>query len=129
MGRIFLLILVHTFADFFLQGRKLSILKSIKLPYLIEHVSIYTLVFIILSPIVLGLRPLQGLLFSLINGVLHLSVDYITGKFKLQYRLVDENKYLQVIGLDHTVHIIILIFTYVYFFHGAMDSSYGLIFN
>jgi hypothetical protein len=59
------------------QGVKLNRLKSLKIPYLFEHVGIYTLFLIIVSPLALGLTFLQGLAFSLINGTLHLGTDYI----------------------------------------------------
>ena len=85
MARVIILILIHTFADFFLQGSKLSRLKMEKLPYLFEHVGIYILTFLVSSPLFLGLKPVQALAFSLINGVLHFGVDFISGKLKIRY--------------------------------------------
>ena len=85
MGRIIILILIHLVGDFFFQGSKLSKLKSFKMPYLLEHVGIYTAIFIILSPLILGLTFLQGLAFSLLNGSLHFVIDYFTGKYKQKF--------------------------------------------
>ena len=113
---------MHAVGDFFLQGSKLSKLKALKLPYLLEHVGIYTGLFIILSPLILGLTILQGLAFSLLNGSLHLLIDYFTGKYKLKYFDNDESKYISTIGIDHTLHIIILIASYIYLFPNAINN-------
>ena len=41
MTRVILIVLIHTFGDYFFQGEKLKRLKALKLPYLFEHVLIY----------------------------------------------------------------------------------------
>jgi len=121
MSKIIIIILIHAIADFFFQGSKLSKLKVLKMPYLFEHVGIYTLFFIVLSPILLGLTFFQGLIFSLFNGIMHLIIDYLTGKFKLKYN-DHESNYLAVIGIDHTLHIIILITSYIYLYPNELNS-------
>jgi hypothetical protein len=113
---------MHAFGDFFLQGSKLSRLKALKMPYLFEHVGIYTGLFVVLSPIILGLTILQGIAFSLLNGSFHLLIDYITGKYKMKYIETDESKYLTTIGIDHTLHIIILIGSYMILFPNALHN-------
>jgi len=113
---------MHAVGDFFLQGSKLSKLKALKWPCLLEHVGIYTGLFIILSPLILGLTILQGLLFSFLNGSLHFVIDYFTGKYKLKYIDIDESKYISTIGIDHTLHIIILIASYIYLFPNAINN-------
>jgi len=122
MSRIIILILMHAVGDFFFQGSRLSKLKALKLPYLFEHVGIYTGLFIILSPLILGLTILQGLAFSFLNGSLHFIIDYFTGKYKLKYIDIDESKYISTIGIDHTLHIIILITSYIYLFPNAINN-------
>ena len=122
MGRIIILILMHAVGDFFLQGSKLSRLKALKLPYLAEHVGIYTGLFIILSPVILGLTFLQGLVFSLLNGSLHFIIDYFTGKYKLKYYETNESKYLATIGMDHSLHLIILIGSYMLLYPDAINT-------
>jgi len=119
MSRIIILILMHIFADFFLQGSKLSKLKALKMPFLLEHVGIYTAVFLILSPLILGLTILQGIIFSLLNGSIHLLIDSITGKYKLKYIETDESKYITTVAIDHTLHVIILISSYMLLFPKA----------
>ena len=124
MVRIIMILLLHVIADFFLQGSKLSKLKALKLPYLFEHVGIYTLFFAVLSPILLGLTIFQGLIFSLLNGTFHFVIDYFTGKFKLRYFEVNESKYMSTVGLDHTLHLVILIVSYIYLFPNAINAAY-----
>jgi len=114
MYKTFILIFVmHVVAGFFLQTKKISKLKREKKRYLFLHVGIYTLFFMAFSPILLGLTILQGLVYSLINGVLHLVVDYITGKFKIMYFEKNDFKYKLTTGIDYVLHIAILISTYV----------------
>jgi len=113
---------MHAVGDFFFQGKKMSKLKALKLPYLLEHTGIYTLLFLVLSPLILGLTIIQALIFSLINGVLHFIIDYYTGKLKVKYYGVDESKYITTIGLDHTIHLILLIGSYMYFFPELINS-------
>lgn len=115
---------MHVIADFFLQGSKLSKLKALKLPYLFEHVGIYTAFFAVLSPLLLGLTIVQGLIFSLINGVFHFVIDYFTGKYKTLYFETNESRYLATVGLDHTLHLVILIVSYVYVFPNAINTAY-----
>ena len=122
MGRIIILLLMHLTADFFMQGKKLNILKAFKLPYLFEHVGIYTLFFIVIGPFLLGLTFMQGLVFSLINGAFHFAIDFKTSKLKMKYMKTDESKYIITIGVDHTLHIIILIMTYLYLYPNAMNA-------
>ena len=117
---------MHAIGDFFLQGSKLSKLKALKFSYLLEHVGIYTSLFIILSPFILGLSFLQALAFSFLNGGFHLAIDFFTGKYKEKYLYVDESKYIKTIGIDHTLHITILLASYIYLFPNAMYAYYGL---
>lgn len=122
MAKIIFLILIHFFGDFFLQSYKLSRLKFIKLHYLVVHVGIYTTVFILLSPILLGLTFMQGLIYSLVNGALHLIVDYITGKYKIKFLVKNEYLYILSIGIDYTVHLLIIILTFLYMYPNAINS-------
>ena len=113
---------MHAIGDFFLQGSKLSKLKALKNAQLFEHVGIYTSVFIVLSPLLLGLTFIDALIYSFINGVLHLVIDYLTGVFKVKYYEKDDSKYISTIGIDHTLHIIILLTTYLYLFPYAINA-------
>jgi hypothetical protein len=104
---------MHAAGDFLLQGSTLSKLKATKFYYLLAHVGIYTVFFIAVSPMLLGLTFMQGLIFSLVNGVLHLVVDFVTSRLKKKYWDLNETKYLAVVSFDHIIHIIILISSYL----------------
>jgi len=120
MYKIFLTIfLMHMFAGFFLQSKRISKLKAEKIIYLFGHVGLYTLVFIVLSPILLGLSYEEGLVYSLINGVLHFIVDFFTGKVKKRISDLDTKRTLIVL-IDYTLHLIILTATYVCIYPSAM---------
>ena len=120
MYKVFLTIfLMHMFAGFFLQSKRISKLKAEKIIYLFEHVGLYTLVFVVLSPILLGLSYEEGLIYSLINGVLHFIVDFFTGKVKKKISGLDSKRTLIVL-LDYTLHLIILTATYIYIYPNAM---------
>lgn len=114
-----IIFLMHIFGGFFLQSNRISKLKREKKRYLFEHVGMYTLIFIILSPILLGLTIWQGLIYSLINGVLHFVVDYFTGKLKVRLIDKDEVKYNLTVVMDYTIHLVILISTYFYLYPNA----------
>ena len=116
MDKIVILILMHIIADVLLQGNTLSKLKSSKITFLFAHVGIYTVFFIALSPLLLSLTFMQGLVFSLINGATHLVIDFFTGKLKIKYWKESETKYMAVISIDHVLHILILIITFAYLY-------------
>ena len=121
MFRIIAIVLLHILADFFLQGTKLSKRKRFKLPALFEHTGIYTLTFLILSPFLLSLTFVQAVVLSLLNGVLHFGVDFVTGRLKKKYWQVDEDKYFTVSGLDQILHVVILVVTYLTLFPGILS--------
>lgn len=116
---ILIIFILHLFAGLFLQSNRISKLKREKKRYLFYHVGIYTLVFIALSPLLLGLTILHGLIFSLINGVLHYAVDFFTGKVKVLYIDKNERKYNMIVLMDYTIHMLILVSTYFYLYPEA----------
>ena len=88
---------------------------------LLEHVGIYTLLFKILSPLAQGLSFVQGLEFRVITGIFHFGFDYFTGKYKQKYLNKSESKYIAVVGIDNTLHILILVGSYIYLFPDAVN--------
>lgn len=109
-----IIFVMHVVAGYFLQSKKISKLKREKKRYLFQHVGIYTMFFIVFSPLLLGLTLLQGLLFSLFNGILHLIIDYYTGQFKSKYFEKDDFKFKSVVGIDYSLHLSILMISYIY---------------
>lgn len=126
MVRIILLLLIHIVGDYFLQGSKLSEQKAIRFTYLLEHVAIYTSLLIVISPLLLGLTFIQGAIFSLINGTSHFIIDFITSRLKIKYSTENESKYIITMGLDHSLHLAILILTYIFLFPSAISAAYLL---
>jgi hypothetical protein len=128
MSTIILIIFLHLLGDSVLLGKELRRLKIHKFGYLLKHVGIYTLVFMIFSPIILGLTIVQGLIFSLLNGVLHLIVDYLLTLVKLKYWTKDIYTYVVIYSiLEHLIHIAILIGTFLYLFPGVADLESWLL--
>jgi len=115
MYKAFILIFVmHFVAVEVLQDRRFSKLKRKKELYLFQHVGIYSLILFVFSPIVLGLTILKGVLFSLINGGLHLVVDLITSKFKNNSFDNTLLKNRIIVGIDTTMHVSFLILTFIF---------------
>lgn len=108
-----IIFIMHVVAGYFLQSKKISKLKREKKRYLFLHVGLYTLFFIVFSPLLLGLTLLQGFVFSLFNGALHLIIDYYTGQFKNRYFEKDDFKFKSVVGIDYSLHLSILIISYM----------------
>jgi len=119
---IVIIFVMHIFAGFFLQSNRISKLKREKKRYLTEHVGMYTLIFMVLSPVLLGLTILQGVIYSLINGVFHYGVDFFTGKLKLKLMGKNEVKYNLIVVMDYTIHLVILISTYFYLYPDAFKA-------
>ena len=116
MYRIIILILLHIAGDFILQDSKLSKLKASRYVALFTHVGIYTIFFIAVCPLFLGFTFMQGLVFSLINGGVHLVVDFFTSRLKKLFWPDNEGKYIVVISIDHTLHLLTLVTTYIYLY-------------
>jgi hypothetical protein len=128
MGRIIILIVMHAVGDFFLQSNRLNKLKALKKSLLLKHVGIYTSLFIVLSPLILGLTIVEGLYYSFLNGFLHLVVDYFTSKAKFKYTETSDSKYIIVVVIDHVIHISVLIASYMILFPKAM-TAFASVFN
>jgi len=124
MSKLIVLIFIHVLGDSLLLSQKLRKLKIEKISYLFKHVGIYTAVILVLSPLLLGITIVQGLIFSLLNGVLHIIVDYVFTIIKKKYWASKEYKYIIITsGLEHLIHVTLLIVTFLYLFPYAIDTS------
>ena len=124
MSRIFLILLMHVLGDVFLQGEKLRKNKAYTLSSLFLHTFIYTSVFILCSPFLLGMSFKQALIYSLINGFTHLIVDFYFRKLKLGYADFNQNKYRLVLFFDQFLHLIILYVSYMLLFPQGFNVEY-----
>lgn len=102
LATITLLLFMHFVADFILQSNWMAQNKSKNNWALFTHVFIYSLPFILISP-----------LYAAINGLLHLLVDYNTSH--LSSKLWANGKvhwFFVVIGFDQLLHALCLLWTY-----------------
>lgn len=122
MAAFIILILLHIIGDSVFLGQKLRKLKIHEFKYLLIHTGIYTSVFIVLCPLIFDLTFVQCLIFSAINGVLHLIVDYIFTLIKLRYWRKDIYAYVAIYSiLEHLVHVAILLSTFLYLYPEVVD--------
>lgn len=96
-----LLLVVHFIADFVLQTRWMGRNKSSNWQAMAAHIAVYT---ICLIPF--------GLLFAIVNGLLHLITDIISSRLTSKfYREKREAAFWAVIGADQLAHVLALIWT------------------
>lgn len=115
MYKAFILIFImHFVVVEFLQDSRFDKIKNRKKLYLFQHVGIYSLSLLLFSPILLGFTILKGILFSLINGGLHIAVDFITNKFKNNSFDNTHIKNRIIVGIDTTMHVSFLILTFLF---------------
>ena len=93
---------LHFIADFILQSDYVAQNKSKNNWVLIQHGFIYSLPFILISP-----------LYAVANGVIHIFVDYFTSR--VSSKLWAQGKvhwFFVTIGFDQLLHILTLTWTY-----------------
>lgn len=96
---IFIVIWLHWLSDFVLQTDKMAKGKSTSNGWLLIHINVYTIPFLIL-----------GWKYALLNGAAHLVVDFVTSRITSylwkQNRVHD---FFVIIGLDQAIHLSVLI--------------------
>jgi len=119
-----MLIFLHLIGDSVLQSQKLRQQKIDSIKYLFKHIGIYSLVFLIFTPILFNLTLVQALLFTLVNTVIHFIEDWIFIKIKKHYWDNADYKYVAVFSIiEHSLHVAILIITFMIMFPGSIDMS------
>jgi hypothetical protein len=117
MYTLVLVIFSHLIGDSALLSTELRQKKIESVWYMLKHVGIYTLVFLVSCPLFLHLTIVQGIVYSLIIGVLHFIVDYILTKIKLKYWSNGVYAGVLVFSIfEHVLQISILLVTFYYLY-------------
>lgn len=99
---LLLLIWLHFFADFILQTDWMAINKSKKNLALGIHVVVYSLPFLVISP-----------LYAIINGIAHFATDWLSSRATTKlWEKEQRHWFFVVIGADQAVHMSTLVATY-----------------
>ena len=127
MGNIqafILILIIHFLADFALQTYEQSTKKGESNKWLFYHVGTYTLVWstvFLILPIQVEYPFYSWLLFTLLIGVPHFIVDWVTSRIgKPFWKSQDFHNGFVVVGADQVIHYLCLI---------AVFYLYGLIQN
>jgi hypothetical protein len=114
---IFLILIIHWFADFVLQTDKQAKGKSKNWTDLINHTYVYSMIWMIIGCIlyIINLIDFNFPLFTLITWVIHTITDYFTSR--LNSKLWEEGKthsFFVSVGFDQILHYVQLFSTYYF---------------
>ena len=118
MIQLYIIILIlfnHWIFDFFLQTREMANNKSKSNYHLAEHVMIYALGLLLISPILFPMSIVFALIWIAVNAVAHFFTDYVTSR--ATSALYEQKRYqdfFNVNGIDQMIHYITLFGTYVW---------------
>lgn len=112
---VLIILIAHTFADFWVQTDNQAINKSSSNAALLVHVTTYTNILIVCF-VVLTWNPVAAVLLASVNGLMHLATDYVTSRVgKYYYAKEMRRRFFQVLGVDQFIHIAGLLFTYNFY--------------
>ena len=112
---ITLILILHFVADFLMQTDWMAQNKSKSNKALGSHILMYTSV-LLLPAVVLG--PVWAV-WAVVNGLIHGVIDYVTSKWSSSlWKQERVHDFFAVIGLDQTLHAIILFATYTFIIVG-----------
>ena len=112
---VFVILFSHWFGDFYCQTSKMAANKSKSLAWLTAHCLTYIAVIgaTLFLPYI-TYKPLEFLLFLLINFALHMSIDAVTSRITAYlYQRNRIHDFFVVIGFDQFLHYACLFTTYV----------------
>ena len=103
LSTIVVLLVLHWVADFVLQSDRVAQNKSKSNLVLLEHITIYSLPFILFF----------GPVFAIVNAIIHGLVDYYTSRLTSKLWADGQvHNFFVVIGFDQLLHISTLVITY-----------------
>lgn len=110
---IFVILVVHWIADFFIQTHKQATGKSSNWNDLLDHTNNYSMCWIIPAYFLLG-NVVSTLVFVSVTFCVHTIQDYFTSRWvKKLFDKKDFHNGFVVIGIDQVLHYTQLIFTYL----------------
>jgi len=99
---LLIIIWLHFFADFLFQYDRMAIEKGHNWKYLFFHGEIYTATFLLFNPI-----------YAVVNGILHIVVDFATSKLITYFSTNNQRHWFFVtIGMDQAIHFTCLIMSF-----------------
>lgn len=105
---------IHFLADFGLQTHNQAVNKSSSNEYLLMHVGVYSLCWLIAMGLWTGSFG-SAVLFATMTFVCHFLTDYITSRIsKSFFDKKDFHNGFVIVGFDQLLHYIQLIFTYLF---------------
>ena len=105
ISTIFTILILHYLADFLFQSHKIAVKKYKCRKELFIHGVIYFSAFFFISPS-----------YAAVNAILHCVVDAITSNLThIAWKKKKYKMFFNLIGLDQTIHILILVKTFHFF--------------
>jgi len=106
---VFLLI-AHWIGDFLLQTTNMALKKSSSLKWLLLHVAVYTLTLFAFAVFTFSWQIALG--YTIVNGVLHLIIDFFASKLASRF-LEKPRIFYPIIGFDQLLHLSCLYYTFL----------------
>lgn len=111
------LLAIHYLADFIFQSHEMACKKKYSIEWLSKHVWRYSVIMFILSSLFVFQNSLWALAFTVVGGLIHWCVDYISSRWSSRYlnredKEDDWHMFFVVVGLDQLIHTGVFIWCY-----------------
>jgi len=101
---ILYVLFAHFIADFVLQSHDMAVNKSKDFWWLLAHVSVYTTVMGVFSTLLFS-NFIAWWLFTVVTGILHLSVDFVTSRINARlWEKGQVHNFFVGVGADQFIH-------------------------
>ncbi|MEQ8358724.1 MAG: DUF3307 domain-containing protein [Cytophagales bacterium] len=100
-----LIFLAHWMGDFLFQTTKMATSKAHSLKWLSLHALVYGSIMTVFATVIIDIE--KGLIFGLVNMLLHFITDFFTSKVMVKY-LKRPRIFFPLLGIDQMIHMITL---------------------